>query len=83
MPLTACMLVEEIDGFGERENSSIPRENDGNGGDNDKNWSHIICNGFRYGCAGKEGHPKVNEDEILRKLCECRKDVFCCSLGSP
>ena len=82
MPLTACMLVEEIDGLGERENSDVARENDGNSGDNDKHRSHIVGNRFRYRRAGEEGHAKVNKDEILRKLSEGREDVFCCSLGS-
>ena len=54
MPLTACMLVEEIDGLRERENSGIARENDGNSGDNDKHRSHIVGYRFRYGGAGEE-----------------------------
>ena len=76
------MLVEEVDGLREREDSDIARENDRNSGDNDKHRSHIVGNGFRYGCAGEEGHAEINKDEILRKLSESREDVFCCSLGS-
>lgn len=62
--------MEKIDGFRQRENSSISGENDGNSGDDDENRFHIIGNGFRYRRAGEEGHAKVNEDEILGKLSE-------------
>jgi len=77
------MLVEEIDGFRKGEDGDIPSENDGNSGDDDKDWSHIIGNGFRYRCAGEEGHAKINKDEILRKLGKCRENIFCRSLSSP
>lgn len=77
------MAMEEVDGLRQREDGCIAREDHSDGGDEDKKWLDIAENGFGDRGGGEEGHPEVDEDEILAQLRENAEQTFAGALGFP
>ena len=74
------MPLEEVDGFGKREDGGISREHNCDGGNGDEERLDVVGHFRGCGRAGEQGEAEVDEDEILGELGESGEDVFGCAL---